>query len=192
MPIAFICTILICTMIERSIIAQNITNLTDARYFAAWGVEYVSFNAIPESEHYLQPEKIKEIKDWLEGPKTLIETNSLEFDELADGLILSTIYSSLPMSKECFYRASFEDLEKSLPEGHYIIKINSSDQLKKLNQLPENHLLGLHLYLDITDIKLEDTSLLGDYGLAIQGGEEEQPGVKSFDELDDLYDLLMD
>ncbi|NNF21271.1 MAG: hypothetical protein HKN67_04970, partial [Saprospiraceae bacterium] len=70
-------------VIDRKLIAQNITNLTDARYFAAWGIEYLSFNLNSESPYYIPMEKVKEIRDWVEGPKILIESNSIEFTDLS-------------------------------------------------------------------------------------------------------------
>jgi phosphoribosylanthranilate isomerase len=179
-------------MIENQIIAQNITNLTDARYFAAWGVDYISFNTRSGSEFKISMEDIKEISDWVEGPKILIENDSLEFDEIADGFILGTIYSSLPQSKECFYRTDLSELKKSLPSGKYIIKLESESELKDLNELDPELLSELDLFVDISNIRLRDKSLIADYGIVIQGGEEEKAGVKSFDDLDELYDLLMD
>jgi len=91
-------------VLNRKVIAQNIINLSDARYFAAWGVDYLSFNTIPDSDYFLELDKVQEIKDWVEGPLCLIETNALDFNEVADGHILSNIYNSLPLNKEAFYR----------------------------------------------------------------------------------------
>lgn len=179
-------------MLERSIIAQNITNLTDARYFAAWGIDYVSFNVIPGSPYEMPPEKITEIKEWLEGPRVLIETQALEFDELGDGLILNNIYSSMPLSQECFFRTTAAELMKGLPGGKYIIKPADKDALRDIVKIRVSELQGLSVYLDITDIDVTSKSDIGHFGLVVQGGEEEKPGVKSFDDLDALYELLID
>lgn len=175
---------------DRKIIAQNITNLSDARYFAAWGVAYMSFNTIPGNDFFMEEEDIREIVDWVEGPRILIENNALEFDELADGHILQSIYSSLPLSKEAFFRTSIDELEKSLPDGNYIISLENEEELIRIQNLKLKNQPNLHVYLDISNIKLSNIKQIGNFGLAIQGGEEEQPGVKSFDELDELYDIL--
>ena len=178
-------------MLNRKVIAQNITNLTDARYFAAWGVDYLSFNNIPDSEYHINNEKIAEIKEWVEGPKCLIETQSLDMDEVGDGFILSNIFSSLPIVKESFFRIEFEDIIKGLPGGKYISPINSS-QLDSFVKLNKEELLGLDLYFDISNIGFSDLEPIKDYGIVIQGGEEEKVGVKSFEALDELYEILMD
>lgn len=178
-------------VIDRKLIAQNITNLTDARYFAAWGVKYMSFNMKTDSPYFIPIEKIQEIKDWVEGPGILIESDSIEFTDVSDGHILDNIYSSLPMSKSTFYRIPMSELKKGLPSGHYILQLKARD-IKEFNTLDESVFSEIDLYIDISDLPLEDIDFPKDFGLVIQGGEEEKTGIKSFDELDDLYHLLID
>lgn len=175
-------------MLTQKIIAQNITNLTDARYFAAWGVDYISFNTIGDSEYFVDDATIKEIKDWVEGPQCLLEANALEFEDLADGFILSNIYSSLPIVKETFFRISFEDILKGLPDGKYISPI-TKEQIDQLSDVDYQH---LHLYFDIAELEPVDVLRLENFGLVVQGGEEEKVGLKSYDELDEVYELLLD
>jgi len=175
-------------LLTQKIIAQNITNLTDARYFAAWGVDYISFNTIGDSEYFVDDATIKEIKDWVEGPQCLLEANALEFEDLADGFILSNIYSSLPIVKETFFRISFEDILKGLPDGKYISPI-TKEQIDQLSDVDYQH---LHLYFDIAELEPSDVLRLENFGLVVQGGEEEKVGLKSYDELDEVYELLLD
>ncbi len=175
-------------LLKQKVLAQNITNLTDARYFAAWGVDYLSFNSIPDSDYYMAPDKIKEIKEWVEGPQCLVEANALEFDDLADGFILSNVYSSLPIVKETFYRIHFDDLIKGLPDGKYISDISEA-QLSQLDKVDTAH---LDVFFNISELAVDSIEQLQNYGLVIQGGEEDKIGVKSFDELDLLFEYLID
>ncbi len=175
-------------MLQQKIIAQNIMNLTDARYFAAWGVDYISFNTIGDSEFFINDASIREIKDWVEGPQCLLEANALEFEDVADGFILSNIYSSLPIVKETFFRISFDDIVKGLPDGKYISPINK-EQIDQLESIDYQH---LHLYFDISELEPTDVLRLGNFGIVVQGGEEEKVGLKSYEELDELYELLLD
>lgn len=177
-------------MIQKNVIAQNITNLTDARYFAAWGVRYLSFNLINDSAYFLAWEKIQEIIEWVEGPKTLIEANAIEFLEGIDGHILSNIYSSLPLNKESFFRTSMQEVKSGLTKGNYIVKIEDKD-LEALSSLDYSQ-ESVELFLDISDVSLSTIKQLPDFGFVIQGGEEEKLGVKSYDDLDELFEFLMD
>ena len=175
-------------MLTQKIIAQNITNLSDARYFAAWGVDYVSFNTIIGSDYYIDDASIREIKEWVEGPQCLLEANALEFEDIADGFILSNIYSSLPIVKETFFRISFDDIVKGLPDGKYISHINR-EQISLLDNIDYQH---LHLYFDISALEAVDILRLKNFGIVVQGGEEEKVGLKSYEQLDEIYELLLD
>lgn len=53
--------------------ASSIQNLTDARYFAAWHVEWLGFSLELGNANYTRPQDVKEIKDWLVGPKIVGE-----------------------------------------------------------------------------------------------------------------------
>ncbi|MCH2045609.1 MAG: N-(5'-phosphoribosyl)anthranilate isomerase [Saprospiraceae bacterium] len=59
--------------LKTAIKASAINNLTDARYFSAWGVEWLGFNMNFGDSNYLEPQAIKEIKEWLVGPKIVGE-----------------------------------------------------------------------------------------------------------------------
>ncbi len=180
-------------MLSKKVIAQNITNLTDARYFAAWGVDYLSYNMIPNSDYEIHWDTIQEIISWVEGPKTLIESNSIDQMESIDGHILSTIYSSLPLVNEAFFRTSPTEVKNGLPNGNYIIKYDEVAE-KLLGDFSSLDIMGSTIYLDITDFDFNRLDRLpnGDrVGLVVQGGEEEKVGVKSYDNLDILYDWLL-
>ena len=159
--------------------------------FAAWGVDYLSYNIQPDSPYKLSLDDIKEIIDWVEGPKTLIESNAIEFLDFSDGHILDNIYSSLPLNKEAFFRIDLSEVQKGLPSGKYIIRLNS-EELDIFKGLPFEKYSEADLYLDIQDLNISSFDSWPEIGLVVQGGEEEKVGVKSFDELDDLYELLMD
>jgi phosphoribosylanthranilate isomerase len=54
--------------------ASAITNLSDARYFAAqYSVEFMGFCLEEGNEAYLAPYLIKAMKEWIEGPKIVGE-----------------------------------------------------------------------------------------------------------------------
>ncbi len=176
-------------MNKRKILIQNITNLTDARYFAAWGVDYLSFNLNQDSEYYIPWEKAAEIIAWVEGPQALVESHAIEFLEGVDGHILDNMYSSLPLNKEAFFRIHMKEVQKGLPAGKYILKIQNKEDVALLNEV-NNHAEGCTIYLDISDYDHTQLSTLPDNGIVIQGGEEEKVGVKSFEQLDEVYEWL--
>lgn len=56
-------------MLKTKIYAGSVSNLTDARYFAAWEAEWLGFNFDPGADEYLTPANMIAVKDWTDGVK---------------------------------------------------------------------------------------------------------------------------
>lgn len=65
-------------MLRKKIKASAIQNLTDARYFAAWEVEWLSFNLEEGTEAYIAPGTMKAIREWVDGVKIVGEFSTKE------------------------------------------------------------------------------------------------------------------
>lgn len=182
-------------MLSKKIIASNIRNLTDARYFAAWMVEYMSFDLSAGSQTYVGPENIKEIIDWLEGPEFIgnfCGHQDLEFilenmkAHHLSGVITdqqSVVENWNFAQGKLFYRVS----EFSIVRNLDTVIICPSDQAEKFTNV------GHEVFIDSTAFSLE---LLDDdklrAGFCLEGGEEIKTGLKSFDELDEIFEFLAD
>ncbi len=55
-------------MLSTKVKASAITHLTDARYFAAWGVRWMGFNLSPGDATYISPVQVQAIRSWVDGP----------------------------------------------------------------------------------------------------------------------------
>ena len=80
-------------MLKTKIKASNISNLTDARYYAAWYVDWLGFD-LRASENTLSLAEVKAIKEWIEGPVIVGEIDLFDFDkskEIIDFLELEAI-----------------------------------------------------------------------------------------------------
>ena len=69
-------------MLKTKVKASSVTNLTDARYFAAWDVEWLGFNFDTGSEGYIQPQAMQAIKEWVDGVKIIGEFSLQPFEEI--------------------------------------------------------------------------------------------------------------
>lgn len=69
-------------MLKIKIKASDITNLTDARYFAAKEVEWLCFNFSEGAASYIDPMKARAIFEWVEGPKIVGEFDMATADEI--------------------------------------------------------------------------------------------------------------
>jgi len=188
-------------MLNTPIIASQVANLTDARYYAAWGVAYMSFNRNQGEATYIPIENLNEIREWVEGPQFLGEFTGLEnpevieqtvVDENLSGVILgphtpNTTYKALDVNEQ--FQECLVDTLPMNPLGPLIIKLAKSD-IDSLDIATDHS-----CYLDIVDFDLDTVKKIIEdqkYGLVLRGGEEEKVGFKSFGFLDDVYDLVMD
>lgn len=58
---------------KKIIKAGSVTNLTDARFFAGYGVDYIGFCFDPQSPNYISPQQALAIKGWLHGVQIVAE-----------------------------------------------------------------------------------------------------------------------
>ena len=114
------------------IIATDVANLTDARYFAAWGVEAMAYNIDPNSENSLSPTQLKEIVDWVEGPKSMIKMEGLEIPESLDEVTDSVEYSEY--HRRAVYR--YFDTRSNLRKYIESVPWNQDGRTKTISSSP--------------------------------------------------------
>lgn len=163
-------------MLKVKSIALQITNLSDARYFSAYGVDWMAFPSSQEADNIAT---IKEIVEWVEGPQIAIEMEEWDptyyrfFGEQieVDGLVL---WNDAPHAT---------DKQK--------ITILSLDQLTEGMKI-DNETTFLDTRTIEKDQILEVVKAHPGLGVALFGSHEEQVGFKSFEEQDDIIELLLD
>ena len=64
--------------------ALHIANLTDARYFSAHEMAWLGFSLDIGSAAYLSPDKLREIRAWVEGPLIFGELGAQSPEEVAE------------------------------------------------------------------------------------------------------------
>lgn len=70
--------------------AGSVSSLSDARYFAGMGVDWLGFNVTPDSPHYVSPELYQSMAGWVAGPQRVIELSQVNTDTIST---LLTTYS---------------------------------------------------------------------------------------------------
>ncbi len=191
----------------------GITNLADARYAAAAGIDYIGFCFDTNSTNYIAPIKAKEIIDWINGCEIVAEFGDQTIDEI------KTISELLKVDL-------VEINNKILPtdltsfDNHLIKKINVDDfdleSLKNEIDAYKNNVKMFHLYSSenkqifeanmIDELCIQNNIIWGftlnteniistlntyhPYAINVFGGTEEKTGYKDFDELNELLDLI--
>ncbi len=184
-------------MRDIKVIASSISNLTDARYFAAKIVDALSFdlNKVQRDEYFA-------IKDWVEGVAIFLETDE-EFSDLeiheADGIIYyvndgfqenDILGSATIVSATTSIIKTMQDPIGQIIRNHNWDEIKADDKQMIIDFAYENQCyLDVSLSMEELETIIESEKL---YGIVCRGGDEEKVGYKSFDELDDMFDLMDD
>lgn len=189
--------------LKTKIIAADLKNLTDARYFAAWGVDYMGFvidNSIPD-----HIDKIKEMMDWVEGPQHALQITGLEE--------LSTINNQLmklgidhiitgPYATESILNSDWQlirsvrldDLSDLPAHQTYIVQTDLlfTDIAESSLTILTEFCIDRSVYLDCTFTAMHLSEIIdtGIEGIILRGGEEEKVGVKTYDDLDEILEWL--
>jgi phosphoribosylanthranilate isomerase len=186
-------------MYKTKIYASRVTNLSDARYFAAMGVDYLG---IP-LDAGLKTETIKELFDWVEGPEFIGEITGIQplpnLGSVVDILKLNKMavnpYYSDKISENIsiIREIRFEDCVVSEEEivlkfQSPILEIDKSEE-QKLREIIDSNRVWFYIEGDYNEIN-QIIDKYNPHGIVLIGGEEEKVGFKSFDEIDLIFDHL--
>lgn len=133
-------------MLRTKIKASSITNLTDARYFAAWDVEWMGFILDPGSDLYVPPQTVEAIRDWIDGPGIVGEFNLQSAEEIRTAvelLQLDAVQAGMFTSAETLI-----ELEGALPVIKEVVIEGGSDEAAVREQLDDFAHLAAYFLLN--------------------------------------------
>ncbi|MEM6699298.1 MAG: hypothetical protein AAF806_20960 [Bacteroidota bacterium] len=205
-------------MLKVDVQASAITNLTDARYFAAREAKYLCFDL---SDGSVTPQAVAAIKGWVDGmdiigafmAESVEEIGTLAEELSLDIIQLGPFYQAIDIEDLAKYKLAKQiviepnvgwniyesDLFYLSSKVHHFLldfhKSNiswsalSSKQIAQLKDWCIQYKIILNIPFQID--QLDEILQLAPYAIDLKGGEEEKVGFKSFEELDDILDLLM-
>ncbi|MFT4565676.1 MAG: hypothetical protein ACI9FN_000629 [Saprospiraceae bacterium] len=144
-----------------NVIASHVSNLTDARYFAARGVDYLLYDL-----DEISLAQIAEIQEWVSGPEALLLFSNNSIGQLDEAMIKLSPFGI--STKDDFTAIGHLN-------GHTEIFEWSMDQIE---------LQGM----EFNDF--DHYTPKNDQGVFVRGGLEAAVGIKSYDELDEILDTL--
>lgn len=180
---------------DFNIKASRISNLTDARYFAAANVKYIGFDFRNETKNKLSIEEAKEIKDWLAGPEYILEFSEFDADKIFEYCSkMETKNIQLPSSENIDNLTEYNIFIESIDNKDLIktnqnvsIRIESKETFENFFKTFPNAFYNLDFNFE------EQKEIIKKFGLKnieIIGKEEIEVGVKSFDEVNEFFDWL--
>lgn len=186
----------------------GVTNLSDARFAAAAGFDYIGFCFDQTQAAYIPPVKAREIIDWTTGSNITGEFGNQSVQEINDiaellDLDIIEVNNALlpeeldllnkPVIKQInLYQLNGDKLMKEVEAyGNYCAafllhldhyKEEWVDQIAALNKDREIFISGISQI----DLLYQLASSLQIGGITISGGAEEATGLKDFDYLNEL------
>ena len=141
-------------MLKTKVKASAVTNLTDARYFAAWEVEWLGFNLDTGAAGYIPPANIEAIKEWVDGVKITGEFNLQPIDEIlsaADELNLDAVQVGMFASQQTVKALH----EREIPVLQEMVVQDLSELSAIENQMKANEDRVQYYILDFTKNNLK-------------------------------------
>jgi phosphoribosylanthranilate isomerase len=168
-----------------------ITNLSDARYCAGMGADMLGFRAVEGQENYIEPLQFQEIRGWITGPLVVAEVYGLQNaedlpvilekfkpDYLEMGLQELAMFSTLPLPLVLTVNQT-DDLASLAVEPAYLISQKPFETTFPL-------LIEVHEKADVKTV-LDDNKVAG---VVLKGGKELKPGLKDYEVLNEILELL--
>ncbi|MGR3809496.1 hypothetical protein [Jiulongibacter sp. NS-SX5] len=175
-------------MLKKQVLVNGISNLSDARYCAGMMVDFLSFELNENHPDFIPCEKIKEIRDWLSGPKIGGRVSEWPTDypweDLKPDFLIITSSDLLSKASDITDKIFLETKEATTEEGvgaFIISDINNADD-------PE---IAYFIELGDSNLSVEDV-LENDliHGVSLRGQKETRPGFSQYDELMDVLEAL--
>jgi phosphoribosylanthranilate isomerase len=177
-----------------------ITNLSDARYCAGMGVDFLGFRVINGQSGMIPAKSFQEIRGWITGPQIVAEIYGIEStDELR---------SVMQDFQPDYVELSLNELNKigSAITIPYILSLKHGEELPssissrpayiltdlKVNPSTSKYIPDFELLVQVS--RVNDLSLAvgqtGISGIALLGGSEIRPGLKEYEELSAILEAL--
>ncbi|SMD31863.1 phosphoribosylanthranilate isomerase [Reichenbachiella faecimaris] len=189
----------------------SITNLSDARFCAGFGVDLLGFDINPSSENYISLDQANEIMGWVAGPAFVAE-----FGDMTAAEILKLQEENKFPYVQVNLMAVADELKGKNHQVILQVNIKSQEGLNELSQAIANEYAHIivscqapELIPAVEDILAtgSETPLLKAYdvelsqldhiiqvqpfsGIELKGSQEDKPGFKEYDELADILEAL--
>lgn len=192
-------------MMKKKMIASSISNLTDARYFAGWMVDYMVFNIDPKHKFHTSIQEIGTFQSWVEGPQYYLEMSHGQYEETEKFLVDHNCQGvMLPFADRAMVSALdilviFKVTEEEFVLNSSILKslqspiiIKAENSISSIIEMIKETSFEQEVYIELGDQKITESQLKDSAvtGFMVHGSEEEKVGFKSYDELDEIFESL--
>ncbi|MDB5273608.1 MAG: hypothetical protein JWO58_1975 [Chitinophagaceae bacterium] len=187
--------------LKTNVYISDVTNLTEARYYAGMGVSIIGFDATPGHPSFISTQQFDAITSWLSGIQTSWQWHAAPAEELI--LLLESSPSDFIELTHIPDPQQLQYIRKPL-----IIRTSDPKQLEYISHLPANSVYGIVWEGEASALTSLETDLvcfletqppfdqldsivdLPHGGISLKGSPESRPGWNDFDQLADLLESL--
>ncbi len=196
--------------------AESINSLTDARYFAAKNVDFISYDFRDPKIDILT---LSTFTEWIQGPETVVNVSGLDLDlvfQICNQVTVDFLQVDMEsylqsnysiFNKKIILEIPFSDLETFEDQIKAFINTDTNPTIqlnfKENERISENQLIFIAKMPSIShnlniivnaDLHPEDIDTIfaqiPHAIICIAGADEEKVGLKSFDEVEALFDII--
>jgi phosphoribosylanthranilate isomerase len=204
-------------MLQTMVKVSRISNLTDARYAAGMGAEYLGFSIDQSLPDYVEPMQVQAIAYWVAGVKLIGHVKQKSADELNELLqAYETLHGIATSDIETAANAQAKGLEvffvienveinsptlamqmsALLNKVHYFVlenmernKLLTAEEIQTVKALATSYPIVMGFGFDANNVcSLLETAPLS--GIELRGSHEQKPGFKDLTELSDILEQL--
>ncbi|MCB2376988.1 hypothetical protein LGH70_05310 [Hymenobacter sp. BT635] len=200
-----------------SVLVRGINNLSDARYCAGMGADYLTFRLDPSLPGHLEPALVQELSGWVAGVQLIGEFDSLsipEINALATTCGLHYVLMHRRRTPEELAQLTVpalklikwipdmlaEDVEKRFRDqqahvagfvlAHAPDEGLSAMQRAQLTQQARTYKLWLGTSFAAPQPVRQFVEEVQPTGIVLEGGQEIKPGLRDFTELETIFEQL--
>lgn len=185
-------------MEERPLVYVNrITNLSDARYCAGMGVDFLGFVMDPADPDYVSPELYHDLVGWVSGPARVLEIGEAIFNEDQVQERYAPDFLHIPYSRLGEFANTRWKLMVEIPVNQWAPGLPSNPQLAFwiLAGLSKPSLSKSDAPYFISGPSFdgsvaEHLRSCGARGIVLSGSQESAPGLKDYDHLSQVLEEL--
>ena len=174
---------------------SRINNLSDARFAAAAGIEYISFCFDQLNERYISPAHAKQIMDWLSGVECVGEFVNEPVETINE--VCKLINLRMVQLKGNYTIADVAAIEVPViweaegnipaPDGVFAVQVIYQNKIS----LPEGDVKTIiHFTGETTQTIKEVIETHRPFAVSFTGGDEDKPGLRDFSELSEVLEVL--
>jgi phosphoribosylanthranilate isomerase len=189
-------------MLKTKVILSHVTNLSDARYAAGMGVDFIGFSINPTSKYFVTDSDVNTIRDWLSGvgiigeviEKKDAENYKIDYEQINSTYSLDAF--DQPILKIKVDDTNISNINTILSSysqqvPFFILDLSGlewTEHKAELETACNNN--ECYISAEFTPDNINEYLTLSPEGIVLYGSQEAKPGLSNYDGIADILEVL--